>query len=46
MTSTIKPSDSMLVRGTLLAASMLTIMSGATIAPALPAMQQRFANEY
>lgn len=33
-----------LAQGTLLLASMLTIMAGATIAPALPAIQREFAN--
>lgn len=33
-----------LAQGTLLLASMLTIMAGATISPALPAIQREFAN--
>ena len=33
-----------LLRGTLLAASTLTIMAGATIAPGLPRMQAHFAD--
>ncbi|WP_423747282.1 MFS transporter (plasmid) [Haladaptatus sp. SPP-AMP-3] len=33
-----------LTQGTLLLASMLTIMAGATIAPALPAIQREFVN--
>lgn len=42
VTSTSTQGESLGVRGTLLASSMLTIMSGATIAPALPAMQAHF----
>ncbi|MDX2007114.1 MAG: MFS transporter [Meiothermus sp.] len=45
MAPTARSADSFVVRATLLAASMLTIMSGATIAPALPAMQERFKHE-
>ena len=36
-------SDSLLVKATLLFTSTLTVMSGATIAPSLPAMQEHFA---
>lgn len=37
-------SDSLSIKLTLLLTSTLTVMSGATIAPSLPAMQEHFAN--
>ncbi len=37
------PSPTTLIKATLLAVSMLTVMAGATIAPALPAMAKQFA---
>ena len=36
-------SDSLAIKTTLLLTSTLTVMSGATIAPSLPAMQEHFA---
>ncbi len=36
-------SDSLIIKATLLLTSTLTVMSGATIAPSLPAMQEYFA---
>ncbi len=39
----VRPSTSPLVKATLLIASTFTVMAGATIAPALPAMQAHFA---
>ena len=38
-----RSSDTFLVKATLLLVSTLTVMAGATIAPALPAMRQHFA---
>lgn len=40
----VKQINSFPVKGTLLVVSTLTVMSGATIAPSLPAMQQYFAD--
>ena len=37
-------SNSFPIKATLLLTSTLTVMSGATIAPSLPAMQEYFAN--
>ncbi|MFP4438437.1 MAG: MFS transporter [Chloroflexaceae bacterium] len=45
--ATLRPAhtaDGIVLRGTLLATSMLTVMAGATIAPALPTMQAVFAD--
>jgi MFS family permease len=39
----IKNSNSLLIKATLLLASTLTVMAGATIAPSLPAMRTQFA---
>ena len=44
MTRSLQKADSLPIKATLLIASTLTVMSGATIAPSLPAMQEYFSS--